>query len=160
MEPLQLTSPAFEEGGWIPKRFSPRGADSSPAFQLWGLAPEVKYLAMTLEDISHPLFPDYAHWVIWNIPAQASIPEGVPAGGTVESLGGAVQGVAYGRHRYKGPKPPLRTVHDYRFTVYGLDGKCPLPASAGKRELLSWMEGHIIQRATLTGRFQSRRPEE
>ncbi|MBC5738188.1 YbhB/YbcL family Raf kinase inhibitor-like protein [Lawsonibacter faecis] len=159
METLRLTSPDFEAGGWIPRRFTARGEDRSPSFRLEGIVPGAESLALMLEDASHPIFPDFPHWVIWNLPVTEEIPGGIPAGERVAALDGAVQGAAYGRHRYKGPKPPLRTIHNYRFTAFVLDAPCDLPPSAGKRELLAWMEGHLLQKAELMGEFQSRRAE-
>ena len=52
------------------------------------------------------------------------------------------------------PKTPYN-----RFTAFVLDAPCDLPPSAGKRELLAWMEGHLLQKAELMGEFQSRRAE-
>lgn len=154
MEELLVTSPAFLEGGWIPQRHTGRGADISPELRLENLAGGAHSLAVTLEDLD--LLGGFSHWVIWNLPARAVVPEGIPRGGVVAGLG-ATQGRAYGWHRYAGPKTPLRMTHRYRFTVYVLD--CPLTLSekSGKRALLRAMEGHILQKGCLTGRFQSGR---
>lgn len=151
-----VTSPAFAEGGDIPRRYSGRGEDRSPPLTLHGLSPEAKTLALTLDDASHPLFGVYCHWLLWDLPPMAQIPEGVPAGARVPGLDGARQGMAYGRHCYRGPKPPLAARHRYTYTVYVLDGALDLPPTARKRDLLAAMEGHVLQLAVLTGYFQSR----
>lgn len=117
----------------------------------------VKTLAITLDDASHPLIPNYYHWVIWNLPAGEVIPAGILRGKFVPALGGAVQGRAYGRHRYRGPFPPLNWKHIYVFTVYALDCALPLGPTARRRDLERAMEGHALQSATLSGVFQSRR---
>lgn len=158
MEPLTVTSPDFEEGGWIPRRNSPRGENRSPALRLVGLVPGARSVAVTLDDASHPIFPNFNHWLIWNLPPEPLIPGGIPAGEAVDSLGGAMQGRAYGRNRYKGPKPPLRWIHTYVFTVYALDCRLNLSPTCRKPDLLAAMEGHILQRAALSGQFQSGRP--
>jgi Raf kinase inhibitor-like YbhB/YbcL family protein len=157
MDRLKVKSESFVEGGWIPLRNSARGEDISPDLELSGVATNAKSIAITLDDASHPIFPNYNHWVIWNIPIQKNIPEGIPHGKTVESLGGAMQGIAYGKNRYKGPKPPFKSIHTYFFTVYILDCECELTARSKKRDLLTKIDGHILQQATLSGRFQSRR---
>lgn len=156
-EELRLTSRDFLEGDFIPVRNSGRGEDISPCLLLNGLTPDARSIAITLDDASHPLFPNYSHWVIWNIPVQSVIPSAVAHGKVVHDLGGAVQGIAYGRHRYKGPKPPFRWIHEYVFTAYVLDCMCELPPESKKAELLAWMEGHILQKAALMGKFQSGR---
>lgn len=157
METLRIKSNAFGEGTWIPVKHSARGEDLSPDFEISGIDPSAKSIAITLDDASHPLFPNYNHWVIWNIPVQEIIPEGIPHGKLVDSLSGAVQGVAYGRNKYKGPKPPFKVIHTYVFTLYTLDCELDLAASSRKRDFIEKINGHVLQKATLSGKFQSRR---
>ena len=157
---FKLTSPAFSEGGWIPQRHTCRGENLSPRLELSGIHSGAKSLAVTLDDASHPIFPDYNHWLIWNLPVSPVLPEGLPQGETPSSPDGAVQGLAYGKHQYAGPKPPLRFCHTYVFTVYVLDCVCDLPPSARKKDLLKAIQGHVLQQAALSGKFQSRRKEE
>ena len=157
MEKLAVKSSAFEEGGWIPLRYSAYGENFSPDFTISGIAPGAKSIAITLDDASHPIFPNYNHWLIWNIPVQANIPEGIPKGKRVNGLGGAVQGVAYGRNRYKGPKPPQKSIHTYVFTIYILDCSIKLSARTRKRKFMTKIDGHILQQFILTGKFQNNR---
>lgn len=151
---MRLTSPTFEDGGWIPRENIVRGDDLSPELHLEGLDTEAVSIAITLDDASHPLFPDYNHWCIWNIPACESIPAALPAGAHIQSPFAAQQGMAYGRHRYKGPKPPLDKCHTYVFTAYVLDCMVELSSDSDRDALLEAMEGHILQQATLTCRNQ------
>ena len=153
MEVLTLTSPDFAEGGLIPIVCTGHGADRSPAFCLAGLRPDAVSLAFLLDDLDHPV-PAYNHWVAWNFPPSAVFPGGIPAGEQVTALGGAVQGCGYGKHRYRGPKPPFHWSHRYRFQVFALDRMLTLPASARKRDLLAAMEGHVLQQAELTGHYR------
>lgn len=150
---LTAISRAFREGEAIPQRNTARGENISPNFTLNSLSPNAKSVAVLLDDMSHPIFKIYNHWVIWNLPPKSEIPEGIPHGKNVE--GGAVQGIGYGRHRYKGPKPPRGTTHTYRFTFYVLDTILELPASSKKKRVLAAMEGHILQSAALSGIFHS-----
>ena len=69
-------------------------------------------------------------------------------------MNGAVQGVAYGLHRYAGPKPPRGMRHSYRFTVYALDCALDLPGGARKKRFLRAAEGHILQRGSVSGEFE------
>ena len=156
---LKITSSDFEEGGWIPLKNTARGEDLSPQFNLSGISDKAATIAITMDDSSHPLFPDYNHWLIWNIPVMKDIPSGIPHGKTVKALGGASQGIAYGRYRYKGPKPPLKMIHNYLFTFYILDSRLDLPEGSRKNDLINGMKGHIIQTAAISGKFQSRRAE-
>lgn len=156
MEPLTVKSKAFQEGGWIPEKYTARGADLSPDFKLTNIAPHAKSIAITLDDASHPFFPNYNHWVVWNIAVQPVIPEGIAHGKYVSGLS-ATQGIAYGKNRYKGPKPPFKSVHTYVFTIYILDCRIDLDAKGRKRNLINNIQGHILQQTILSGKFQSGR---
>lgn len=157
MRTLSVKSNAFNEGDWIPLRYTARGENLSPDFEIEGIDSNAKSIAITFDDASHPVFPNFNHWVIWNIPIQTHIPERIQRGKHVDNLGNAIQGVAYGRNRYKGPKPPFKSIHTYIFTIYILDIMIDLDASSRKREFLNKIEGHILQYSTLSGKFQSRR---
>lgn len=128
-----------------------RGQDRSPDLILEGLSPEAVTLAVVLEDMSHPI-KGFTHWAVWNLPVSDRIPGGIPAGKTLS--GGGVQGVAYGLHRYAGPKPPKGRTHTYRFTVYALDCTLDLSNGARKKAFLRAAEGHILQSGSISGEFE------
>ena len=157
---LIVTSPSFGEGGWIPRRHSGRGEDLSPQLNLNGVSPDGKSIAVTMDDASHPLFPNFNHWVIWNIPIVDTIPGALPRERVLSELGGAVQGKAYGKHRYRGPKPPFKWIHDYVFTVFVMDCVCELPTGSSKKDLMDRYKDSIIQSGSLSGKFQSGRRED
>ena len=143
MDKLIVSSSDFAEGGLIPIDCTGYGADHSPELVLSGLCQDAISLAITLDDLSH-LIPDFNHWVIWNISASAVIGGSIPPGAQVAALG---------RHRYRGPKPPLKRRHQYRFTVFDLDAFLNLPPTAKKKELLRAMQGHVLQQAELIGYY-------
>ena len=152
---LMITSSSFENNGVIPIEYTGRGIDISPSLTLEEIDVKAKSIAIIMEDLDHPLVKDYAHWVIWNIPIQRIIPENIPHGESV--LNGATQGVGYGKHRYKGPKPPrfIKKPHRYRFNVYVLDSILNLDSSSKKKELIIAMKGHIIQQGNIIGEFKN-----
>ena len=127
-----------------------RGADRSPELVLENLSPKAVSLAVVLEDMSHPL-KGFTHWVMWNFPAREVIPGGLPKYERLEC--GAAQGMAYGIHRYAGPKPPVWSVHSYRLTVYALDCVLGLSSNARKKHFLKAAEGHILQKGCLTAEY-------
>jgi phosphatidylethanolamine-binding protein (PEBP) family uncharacterized protein len=85
------------------------------------------------------------------------IPASIPRGEFIPFLGNAVQGIAYGKHCYKGPKSPFNAIHSYTFTVYVLDCTLLLSPKSNRKDFLQEIEGHILQKGTLTGKFQSHR---
>lgn len=153
MDSLEFTCVGIEEGGRFPAENTGRGEDRSPEFRIWSLPPGARTLAVTLEDLSHPL-KNFTHWLIWNIPAGERVPGGIPAGAEVPSLIGARQGMAYGLHRYAGPKPPRGRTHRYRFTLYALDCSLELSPRATKSVFLKKAWPHILQKGSVTASFE------
>ena len=133
-----------------PDRYTGRGEDVSPDFELTGIADEAVSIAIVMDDLDVPWSSNYTHWVIWNIPATSSIPEAIPHGAIVSSLSDAVKGDAFGTNKYRGPNPPFGT-HRYQFHIFVLDDMLDLSSSAAKADLLAAMDGHIIQYGSITG---------
>jgi len=152
VENIKITSKAFENGGTIPLKYTGKGEDISPDLQLSSISPTAKSIAVIMDDFDHPM-GIFNHWVIWNIPVMKEIPEAIPPGAIVSSLNGAVQGIGYGKNRYKGPNPPFGT-HRYKYQIYVLDKLIDLGSDAGKEELLKKMKGHILQYGSITGMFR------
>ena len=148
---LDFICTEIQDGEKIPLAYTGRGQNMSPEFIIKNLSPDAKTIAVTLEDMSHPI-RCFTHWIIWNLPAMEKIEKGIPSGKTV--LDGAKQGLGYGFHRYAGPKPPKGKIHSYRFTVYVLDCKIDLSANATKAMFLKKAKDHIIQTGSITGKFE------
>jgi len=154
---LFVTSPSFVDG-IIPEQFTGNGEDRSPQLVFENLSADAVSIAVIMDDLDVPGVGVYNHWTIWNIPPQNLIPEGIPEGVTVGELGGAVQGVGYGLHRYRGPKPPFGN-HRYQFHVFVLDTMLDLKAASRKKDLLAAMDGHILQYGSVTGAYPSGKKE-
>ena len=150
---LEFTCIGIDTDGKFPLENTGRGQDISPEFLIKNLSPKAKTLAITLEDLSHPI-KEFTHWLIWNIPAADQVKSGISAGSHVPELDGACQGIGYGFHRYAGPKPPKGKTHTYRFTVYALDFEIQLSVHSMKRAFLKKAEGHILQKGTMTATFE------
>lgn len=114
----------------------------------------MKTLAIVMDDLDVPFSGELNHWLIWNLPPLSTIPENIPYG--AECPNEAKQGLAYGKHRYQGPKQPpfIRKAHRYRFRVYGLDCVLELPATSQKKDLMQAMSGHILQTGEVIGWYQ------
>lgn len=163
-EELLVSSPAFVDMERMPDEYTGFGEDVSPELRLENVCAETESMVVIMDDLDIPVRGILNHWVIWNISRTEVIPRAIPAGENVvlsekekaKSLRSAVQGVAYGKHRYRGPKIPffLKNMHRYVFRVYCLDAYLELPASARKRDVEKAMEGHILQSGSLTGTYQ------
>ncbi len=149
---IKITSPAFEEGGMIPRKYTCDGADISPPLAWTGVPEAARTLALISDDPDAPM-GTWVHWVLFNLPATVTeLPEGVPT--DKELKNGAKQGRNdFRRIGYGGPCPPGGT-HRYFFKLYALDKALDLAAGATKAELLRAMEGHILAQGQLMGKYR------
>jgi Raf kinase inhibitor-like YbhB/YbcL family protein len=147
---LKVTSNVFNDGEHIPDRYACKGLNISPPLDWEVVLGTVKY-AIVCEDPDAPS-GTWTHWVIFNLPNEDnSIPEWIMD--REEQENGAKQGLNdFGTVGYRGPCPPGGT-HRYYFSVYALDNEIQLPSKISKLELLKAMEGHIIEKGTLMGRY-------
>ncbi|MBI2358273.1 MAG: YbhB/YbcL family Raf kinase inhibitor-like protein, partial [Deltaproteobacteria bacterium] len=102
---MTLTSPAFQEGGEIPRKHTCDGADVSPAL-LWKDPPSgAQSLALICDDPDAPV-GTWVHWVLYDLPAETGeLEEGIPALETLKN--GTRQGSNdFGKVGYGGPCPP------------------------------------------------------
>ncbi len=143
----------FENGSYIPKKFTLDGENLSPPLELVNLSPKAKSIAVIMEDPDAPK-GTFVHWIIWNIPPVKEIPEGIPKGKVITRPFKAYQGKNdFGDYGYDGPYPPKGETHRYVFKVYVLDTELNLK-DANKEELLKAMEGHVIQYGELVGLYR------
>ena len=113
-------------------------------------------IAIIMDDLDVVFSNQYNHWCIWNIPKTNEIAENIPYGKTVPILGNAVQGVGYGKNRYRGPKQPIfiRNIHRYIFRIFILDTFIDLDSNSNKDDLMKAMSGHILQEGSITGKYK------
>lgn len=148
---IQLTSPAFEDGGLIPVRYTCDGEDVSPPLNWEGAPPEAKGFALVCDDPDAPI-GTWVHWVIYDIPVCGGLPEAVAT--TDVTPEGAKQGINdFKRTGYGGPCPPPGSPHRYFFKLYVLDGELGLAPGATKGELLKAMGGRVLAEGCLIGRY-------
>ena len=150
---LAVSSPAFADGGAIPRRYACRGGGAQPPLRVTGLPTETRALAVVMEDPDAPLMT-VTHWVLFNIPVtppEAEIPEDAGDLGGVAVLG---RNSVWSR-RWTPPCPPFGE-HRYVFTVYALDGPVGLRRGASARALRRAMAGSLLGEGQLVGRFSRR----
>ncbi|HUT66699.1 MAG TPA: YbhB/YbcL family Raf kinase inhibitor-like protein [Spirochaetota bacterium] len=155
-KPVDLTveSSAFQHGGMIPVKYTCDGTDVSPPIT-WTDGPEgTKSYAIICDDPDAPV-GTWVHWVIYDIPPDvSSLPEAVPSKKALDN--GADHGTNdFKRYGYGGPCPPGGT-HRYFFKVYALDALIGKGPGLKKKELLRLMEGHIVAKGELIGKYSRR----
>lgn len=145
---LQLSSPAFKDGGAIPSKYTCDGANAFPALTIGGVPPGAKSVALLVDDPDAPK-KGFVHAILVGIsPQTTSLPEGMTG-----PPPGARFGVNdFNKPAWGGPCPPSGE-HRYVFTIYALDVDLNDLAVPSKRDLMSAMEGHLLGQARLVGRY-------
>jgi Raf kinase inhibitor-like YbhB/YbcL family protein len=144
---MVLTSTAFEDGGTIPVDYSCDGQDISPPLSWSSVPEETQSFALILDDPDSP-GNDFTHWIIFNIPAEATGLEAASAGSALEGEND------FGSIGYRGPCPPSGSSHHYRFTVYALDMTLEMNAGATRAQVLNATQGHVLAQGELVGIYQ------
>ena len=134
---MRLASPAFRDGGTIPKLYTCSGAGTSPPLAILDAPPKTRELALIVQD---PDADNFLHWGVLDIsPETAIIRGGQAPAGSVELEND------FGKHGWGPPCPPKGDKpHRYVFAIYALDGQVT------DRDQIA---DHALARGTLTGRF-------
>jgi Raf kinase inhibitor-like YbhB/YbcL family protein len=155
---LTLTSSAFEDGGIIPDKYT-RAVEAPVSPKLtWTHVPDgTVSFALILHDPDTSLqrtTNQVLHWMIFNIPGGASeLPENVPTDATLPD--GSIQAMNTGKKigYYGMGAPAAGPYHHYTFELFALDTKLSLGPDATQADVLKAMEGHILGKGVLVGRF-------
>ena len=155
---LTLTSPAFEDGSVIPAKFTQSVTNFvSPKLQWTNVPPNTVSFVLIAHDPDVALdkkIGDVLHWMAFNIPGTATgLPEGVPA--NAQLADGTIQAKnRRGAIGFLGPgAPAVGPYHHYTFELFALDTKLSLGADATRADVLAAMDGHILGKGVLVGRF-------
>ena len=155
---MYLESSAYRDGGTMPARFATvqvEGGTGASVPLMWGDAPrETRSFVIQMID-HHPVAHEWLHWLVVDVPGgERGVPEGASA--TAAMPAGAMElANRAGRIGYGGPQPPVGSgVHDYEVTVFALDvPRLGVGPQASLGNVTAAMRGHVLGRASLTGRF-------
>jgi len=149
---IKLASPAFLQGGAIPKEFTADGDNVSPPLRWVDVPYGTRSIALVCEDPDAPR-GTFVHWVIFNMdPEKRELPRGVPASGKLAY--GILQGTNdFGKIGYGGPAPPKGTSHRYFFKIYAVDRMLDLEPGCTRDQLTKAMEGHILAEGEIMGSY-------
>lgn len=143
---MHISSPAFENNGDIPSKYTCDGENINPPLVFADVPSDAKSLVLIVDDPDAPM-GTWIHWVVFNIPSQTreiaehSVPQGV------QSL------TSFGEMGYGGPCPPSGT-HHYHFKLYALDKTLSLDSSAKKADVEAAMDSSILAKSELVGLYK------
>jgi len=155
---LTLTTPAFADGAEIPARFTQSDPKPvSPRLQWTNVPANTVDFALIMHDpdaAPQRKTDDVLHWLVFNIPGSArELGEGVAPDAKLPdgTIQGKNQGGVVG---YRGPGAPAAGPHHhYTFELFALDTKLDLGPDATRADVLKAMDGHILGKGVLVGRF-------
>jgi Raf kinase inhibitor-like YbhB/YbcL family protein len=165
--PMTLTTNAFADGTIIPVKYSQAapgaapGEGTSPALS-WGNVPAgTKSLLLHMHDLDfvrNKTTDDQVHWLVWNIPANATgFPEGLPRGAKLPD--GSYQ-ISVTGPVYRGPGAAASgPLHHYMFEILALDITLDFPAVNNdpfetRAKVMQTIQGHILGKAVMGGLFK------
>jgi Raf kinase inhibitor-like YbhB/YbcL family protein len=143
---FNLSSPAFTEGGPIPKDYTCDGAGQTLPVAWSGVPEGTAELALIMDD---PDARGFVHWVVVGIPPTAMGIEGdgtLPAGARLGMTG-------FRKAAYGGPCPPSGS-HRYQLTLYALSSPLSLGPTPTADEVRQASSSHTLATATLNGSYR------
>jgi len=153
---MQVKSSAFDSGEVIPIRYTSHGDNVQPDFTITGAPDNTVSYAVIMHDIEVALgggTGDVTHWVAFNIPSpnipEGSLPEGSVQGNNIRNQPG-----------YMGSGAPMRDrYHHYVFEFYALSENLDLPEGATREQVMQAMQGKVVAKAALVGRYANAQPQ-
>ena len=148
---ISVTSPAFNNGGAIPRDYTCEGRSVSPPITWSVVPPETKSIVVIVDDPDAPR-GTFEHFVAFNLPpTERSVPSEsatatTPANGMTARNDSGTTGFA--------PICPPSGTHHYRFAVMALDTTLPRSIGGSSTEVANAISGHVLARGELVGTYQ------
>jgi hypothetical protein len=141
---FRVTSPAFAEGGPLPRSATVDGDGKAPPLTWNDLPPNTKSVVVVCEDPDAPLPEPYVHWLVYGIAPNASFGEHYNEGRNSRLASG-----------YVPASPPIgHGLHHYHFQVFALDMLTNYDSGIGRSELVQRLKGHVIGFGEAVGTYE------
>jgi Raf kinase inhibitor-like YbhB/YbcL family protein len=145
---IQVTSPAFSDGGTIPAAFTCEGQNVSPPVAWRHLPSGTRNVALLMEDPDAPN-GTFVHWSVFSIP-----PVVVGVGANRLPVGARQGKNSFGDEGYGGPCPPAGDApHRYVISVYAPRSPLDLAPGAAPAAVRAAIAKQAIAEGTLTAKF-------
>lgn len=165
--PMTLSTTAFADGTIIPIKYSQAapgaapGEGTSPALNWTNVPAGTQSLLLHMHDLDfvrNKTTDDQVHWLVWNIPANATgLPEGLSRGAKLPD--GSYQ-ISVTGPVYRGPGAAANgPLHHYMFEIIALDIKLDFPSVNNdpfetRAKVMQTIQGHILGKAVYGGLFK------
>jgi Raf kinase inhibitor-like YbhB/YbcL family protein len=147
---IEVTSPAFENGGTLPTQFTCDGnlGGVNPPLA-WSNKPKgTKSQALILTDPDAP-GGSFVHWTVWGMMGRTNgLDRDIPPLGLPQGKNDA------GTSKYAPPCPPKgSSPHRYEFVIYALKEPIALKPGAPADQVIDKIERAAMARGVLTGKY-------
>lgn len=153
--PLAPISEAVETDGRLAERYTALGDNVSPPLR-WDRIEEARSYALVVEDPDAPRDQPFVHWMMWDIPGDATeLPEGLPNSAVAPN--GAVQGKNdMGAHGWFGPRPPAgHGTHRYYFQLFALDKMLGMDPETRLEDLVNALKRDTIAKGEMVATYEA-----
>jgi Raf kinase inhibitor-like YbhB/YbcL family protein len=153
---IALESPAFDDGGSIPPRYTADGVKISPPLSVRQAPDDAEALVLIVEDPDAPAPDPLLHLLAWDLPPDLQeLPEGELKSpghnGLAENLGRN----AYQQTAWLPPDPPKgHGPHLYVFQVFALDRKLDFARAPRRKDVIEAMRDHVLAKGVLVATYE------
>jgi hypothetical protein len=153
---IRLESPAFEDGGSIPARFTADGEGVSPPLSFDDLPARARSLVLIVEDPDAPSPEPFVHLLSFDLPPQiAELPEGLFRSPKHEGLEEDLGRNSFHKAAYLPPDPPNgHGPHLYAFQVFAVNRQLNFEHPPSRKAVVEAMQGHVLAKGLLVGTYE------
>jgi Raf kinase inhibitor-like YbhB/YbcL family protein len=155
-EDIVLESPAFEDGGSIPPRYTADGEKIFPPLTWRGPMEDAAGLVLIVEDPDAPSPQPLVHLLAWDLPPNmGQLPEGEFTSPHHKGLDEVLGRNSYLQAAYLPPDPPPgHGPHLYVFQLFALDRKLDFDRPPTRAAVVDAMRDHVLSKGVLVGTYE------
>lgn len=153
---IALESPAFEDGGPLPARYTADGDRISPPLT-WRGTPEAAHsLVLIIEDPDAPTPQPLTHLLVFDLPPDLTeLTEGLFKSPRHDGLDEDLGRNAYLKAAYLPPDPPKgHGPHLYAFQIFALNRRLDFDRAPSRAAVMDAMRGHVLAKGLLTATYE------
>lgn len=153
---IEVTSPAFNDGGTLPVACTADGDGHSPPLQWRGVPAGATHVVLMVEDADSPTAQPLVHAIV----SARGHRDGELAEGALPPPRQNGSSLRMGRNSYLRPAwlppdpPPGHGPHRYAFEVFALDAAPDVFGAPGRSHILEIMRGHVLAKGCLIGTYE------
>jgi len=151
---LVVTSPAFAEGGPIPRRYTADGECLSPPLAWSDVPATARALVLLIEDADSPTPSPLVHCIALLAAGERRLDAGaLPCSARDGGAHRMGRNSFFSAHYLPPDPPPGHGPHRYAFEIFALVRFPAFERSPGRSRLLAELRGHVMAKGCLIGTY-------